>query len=189
MSAPKRGVAPSNLSERKRAPAPAVSKKKHVNKPTQAYTPEELAEKRRKFIDERCTKLLFIRRDEARTREEKIIEDRPIYYSDLQRFIAKFMPRSNEMYVVYDMEDNIIGPHNFKPAKMFKVLEMFTNRMTPEFYPKVPVKWEFYNYGGGRPKNWVDMMEQRRRAKFEADNKEKQQKKTEKLLKSLEDDD
>jgi len=180
----------SNLNEKKKA-APPVAKKKHVNRvqTTQIYTPEELAEKRRKFVEERCTKLLFIRRDEARTREEKLIEDRPIYYSDLQRFIAKFTPKSNEMYVVYDMDDNIIGPHNFKPAKMFKVLEMFTNRMTPEFYPKVPVKWEFYNYSGGRPKNWVDMMEQRRRAKFEADNKEKQQKKAENLLRSLEDDD
>ena len=178
------------------------NKKKDIKKVKKQLTSEEeqaleLAElerkkeERRKFIEDNCTTLCCIYADENRTKCEKIVEERIENYSDLQRHIARLHPNSTSMFMIqYFDSTEIVNPKRFKPSAKLKIIEVLANKVTPNprKMPIFPIKWEFYNYHGGHPRGWVDMMEVRRKKKMEEEARVKRLDKANQMLSSLGDE-
>lgn len=166
-----------------------IRNKKQVETPKELSPEEEQAQKeelRRKYIDEKCTVLDISFRNGVR--KEIVIEDeRFSCYSDLQRAIARYTPRSKEMYWCQTSEGITVDPRTFKEnQKRFRIIELHAKKMIPPIYPLVGIKWEFYNYSGGAPPGWVDVMEIQRKKK-EADlEKEKEREHAMKMLDIIE---
>jgi len=150
---------------------------------------EELAKKeeeRKKFIDEKCTILAFSFK--SGVKKEVVIEERFVCYSDLQRAIARYTPRSNEMYWCQTSDGTTVDPKSFKEnQKRFRIIELHAKKMIPPIYPLVNLKWEFFSYGGGCPPGWVDVMEIQRKKKLAEIEKQKEKEQAMKMLDIIED--
>jgi hypothetical protein len=167
-----------------------VKKNKDNKKELKELTAEEeeaqRKELRRKYVDEYCTVLDFSFRNG--TRKEIVLEDeRFLCYSDLQRAIARHTPRSNEMYWCQTSEGATVDPKAFKEnQKRFRIIELHAKKMIPPFYPLVGIKWDFYNYAGGAPPGWVDVMEVQRRKREVELEKEREREAAMKMLDVIE---
>ena len=151
------------------------------------------AEARRKYVLNNCTNLKFILLDN--TVREKLCEgERCERYPDLQRLIAKYTKNSLQIFIPQDFETaEIITSENFKETHQYRVKELKNRKLEAtaksRWRPQVDPRWEFYDYHGGPPPNWVDPIEvekQRKiRAQREKEEREKADAEAERVLSRL----
>jgi hypothetical protein len=148
---------------------------------TEEEKAEQKAEQRRNFIKNHCTNLKFILLDN--TIREKLCEgERCERYPDLQRLIAKNTPRSLQIFIPQDYETGeITTSENFKEQHEYRVKEMRNYKLEStaksRWRPQVDPRWEFYEYHGGPPPNWVDPIEEEKKRKIKAEKEKKDREK------------
>ena len=169
---------------------------KKDEKSEEDMTEEEKAEKKRIdreiFVKEKCTTFNFVfklKEGEKMPRiKSYIYEDKMECYADIQRCIARYI-KSNNVFIVQTMDKkDILGPKDFVVAPEYRIKEVFAKKMIPEFYPIHSIKWDFYEYHG-KPHNWTDFDEIRKRKKEEELAKAKEKEEALKLLESMDNDD
>ena len=147
---------------------------------TEEEKAEKKAEARRKFVLNHCTNLKFLMQDNS-VREKLCEGERCEHYPDLQRLIAKYTPRSLQIFIPQDFETGeIITSENFKESHAYRVKEMKNRKLEAtaksRWRPQVDPRWEFYEYHGGPPPGWVDPIEEEKQRKIqEAVEKKKQE--------------
>ena len=92
----------------------------------------------------------------------------------------------NTMVQTMDKVD-IFGPSTFVVAPEYRIKEVFAKKMIPEFYPKYSIKWDFYEYHG-KPHNWTDFDEIRKRKKLEEEAKKREREEAARLLEQMDND-
>ena len=96
---------------------------------TEEEKAEKEAEKRRKYIYERCTLLRFIMLDKSE-REVLCEGQRCELYTDLQRLIAQKTPRCLKIFIIQDHETGVImTSENFKHTHTYRVKEMANRKL------------------------------------------------------------
>lgn len=134
--------------------------KKRGEVPKAELTQEQKDYLRKKYVDEQCTKLLFIAKDGKQ--EELFFETRLAHYSELQRLIAKVKYRSTAIYMCQYPSGEILTSKNFKSLPLYRVREMATSRaLTIKYCPRVDTRWDFLEHHAGPPPNWVDKLQQK----------------------------
>lgn len=186
---------PMTPSKKAKSPPKRRPGQKKEEKADEDMTEEERAEKKRVereiFIKERCTTFHFIfkkKDDEKKPRMKSYIyEDKMECYADIQRCIARYI-KTNNVFIIQTMDKvDILGPKDFVVLPEYRIKEVFAKKMVPEFYPSYSVKWDFYEYHG-KPHNWTDFDEIRKRKKEEELAKQKEREEALKLLESMDND-
>jgi len=186
---------PTTPKKSKSPPKRRPGQKKDESKAEEDMTEEEKAEKKRIereiFVKEKCTTFHFIykkKEDEIKCRTKTYIyEDKMECYADIQRCIARFV-KSNSVFMVQTMDKvDILGPSSFIVASEYRIKEVFAKKMIPEFYPIYSIKWDFYEYHG-KPHNWTDFDEIRKRKKIEEELKRKEREEAARLLEQMDND-
>jgi hypothetical protein len=112
-------------------------------------SPEERAaalEKRRQkerleYVEKQCTRLNFILEgNEGIERKEFIVEDKPKSYFALQQAIANAIPNSRTIFMIYNLDNEVVKPNNFTPSPQFKVREVKARSIVPRDFPVVVCK-------------------------------------------------
>lgn len=148
---------------------------------TEEEKAEKKAEARRKFVLNHCTNLKFLMQDNS-VREKLCEGERCEHYPDLQRLIAKYTPRSLQIFIPQDFETGeIITSENFKESHAYRVKEMKNRKLEAtaksRWRPQVDPRWEFYEYHGGPPPGWVDPIEEEKQRKIRAEKEKKEREK------------
>jgi len=187
---------PSTPAKKAKSPPKRRPGQKKDEKAEEDMTEEEKAEKKRIdreiFVKEKCTTFNFVfklKEGEKKPRiKTYIYEDKMECYADIQRCIARYI-KSNNVFIVQTMDKkDILGPKDFVVAPEYRIKEVFAKKMIPEFYPIHSIKWDFYEYHG-KPHNWTDFDEIRKRKKEEELAKAKEREEALKLLESMDNDD
>jgi len=187
---------PSTPAKKAKSPPKRRPGQKKDEKTEEDMTEEEKAEKKRIdreiFVKEKCTTLNFVFKlkegDKKPRIQSYIYEDKMECYADIQRCIARYI-KSNNVFIVQTMDKtDILGPKDFVVAPEYRIKEVFAKKMIPEFYPLHSIKWDFYEYHG-KPHNWTDFDEIRKRKKEEEFAKAKEREEALKLLESMDNDD
>lgn len=187
---------PSTPAKKAKSPPKRRPGQKKDEKAEEDMTEEEKAEKKRIdreiFVKEKCTTLHFIFKlkegDKKPRIKSYIYEDKMECYADIQRCIARYI-KSNNVFIVQTMDKkDILGPNDFVVAPEYRIKEVFAKKIIPEFYPIHSIKWDFYEYHG-KPTNWTDFDEIRKRKKEEELAKAKEREEALKLLESMDNDD
>jgi hypothetical protein len=97
------------------------------------------------------TTLVFVSLKGEKT--EKNLNVRVENYTELQREIAKLLPKSAQMFLIQDMDGNRILPDNFIPSDFIRVKEIMGAPVIDSFTKghlkvlnKLPYDWEDHDY-------------------------------------------
>lgn len=158
----------------KRRPGQKKEEAKKEDDMTDEQREEKKKQDRALFVKEKCTTFHFIfkkKEDEKARVKTYIFEDKMECYADIQRCIARYI-NTNNVFIVQSMDKkDILGSKDFVVAREYRIKEVFAKKMVPEFYPSYSIKWDFYEYHG-KPHNWTDYDEIRKRKKEEAKERE-----------------
>lgn len=169
--------------------------KKEETKTEDDMTDEQREEKKKQdraiYVKEKCTTFHFIfkkKEDEKARVKTYIFEDKMECYADIQRCIARYV-NTNNVFIIQSMDKkDILGSKDFVVAPEYRIKEVFAKKMVPEFYPSYSIKWDFYEYHG-KPNNWVDYDELRKRKKEEEIAKAKEREEALRLIENMDDND
>ena len=111
-------------------------------------------DKRDKFVRDYCTRLDFQFKDGS-TRTKLLEGERLETYVELQRVLARCVPRSLQIFMCLSATGTVLTAENFTEQAVYRVKEMPNAKIEAtaksKFKPQVDLRWEFYDYHGGAP--------------------------------------